>query len=214
MHSTPLPLLHLRGGFSPAAIFEGALTSYTAALATSPIATNAASAASLAVISDAVAQKLPAQDVSASPSFDIERSAWMAVWGAVVSGITIFYWLQWLGARFPLAQTSASQLVGKVFVNQLVMSPSLNGGFFAFVIWTRTAPRLWFNAAKRRLLLDKFATDLLPTCARSCMFWSVVQSINFKLLPPQFGVLFTNAAFVVWTTYLSLIGNRATKKVQ
>ena len=63
------------------------------------------------------------------------------------------------------------------------------------------------------MLVDKWANDLLPTVVRSCMFWSVVQTLNFKLLPPKYGVLCTNAAFVVWTTYLSLVGNRvATKK--
>tara|TARA_B100000795_G_scaffold21563_1_gene14360 strand:- start:2818 stop:2931 length:114 start_codon:yes stop_codon:yes gene_type:complete len=32
--------------------------------------------------------------------------------------------------------------------------------------------------------------------------------VNFKLIAPQFGVLWTNAAFVLWTTYLSLVANR------
>ena len=41
------------------------------------------------------------------------------------------------------------------------------------------------------------------------MFWSIVQSINFRVIPLEYGVLFNNAAFVVWTVYLSLVGNRA-----
>ena len=32
------------------------------------------------------------------------------------------------------------ELVGKVFVNQLFMSPGLNGGFFALVTFTRMPP--------------------------------------------------------------------------
>ena len=201
-------LLSLRGGgFGAAGIAERAITSYTQALATAPLATNAASAACLAVFSDSVAQNLAAE-ARASP-FDLERSAWMAVWGALVSGVTIFYWLRWLGVLFPQAKTSAVQLLGKVFVNQIVMSPSLNAGFFAFVIWTRTPPRLAITARKGQALLAKYRVDLLPTCLRSCLFWSVVQTINFSLLPARFGVLFTNAAFVLWTTYLSLISNRA-----
>mgnify|MGYP001979815456 CR=1 FL=1 len=31
-----------------------------------------------------------------------------------------------------------------------------HGGFFAFVIWTRTAPRLLMTALKRQRLMDKF----------------------------------------------------------
>ena len=199
-------LLRLRGGY-------GIIAAYNRALLTAPLATNSASAAGLAVVSDSIAQTLARVDGSdgASP-WDLERSAWMAVWGAFVSGVVIFFWLQWLGSLFPHARTSLAQLAAKVFVNQLVMSPGLNGGFFAFVIWTRTAPRLVMTAPKWRQLISKYRADLLPTCIRSCAFWSVVQTINFRALPPHLGVLFTNAAFVVWTTYLSLVGNRSTKR--
>lgn len=204
-----LPLLRLRGGLNLAICAEHALASYGQVLSTAPLVTNVASAAGLAVISDSIVQ------TATSPPdarWDFERSAWMAVWGGVVSGAIIYYWLIWLGAKFPSARTSTLQLVGKVFVNQLVMSPGLNGGFFAFVIWTRTLPRLLFTAAKRRMLLDKYRQDLLPTIMRSCVFWSVVQAVNFKVVPARYGVLMTNAAFVVWTTYLSFVGNRAAAK--
>ena len=208
MHAA-LPLLDLRGGLAAgcvASCVDRALASYGRALASAPLATNAASAASLAVFSDGVAQSATSQQ------WDAERSAWMAVWGSAVTGVLFFFWLQALGALFPRARTSATQLVGKVLVNQLVMSPILNGGFFAFVIWTRTPPRLSVNVAKRRLLLGKCRQDLLPTIRRACAFWSVVQTLNFRLIPVHLGVLFTNAAFVVWTAYLSFVGNRAAKE--
>ena len=136
----------------------------------------------------------------------------MAVWGGVMSGAMIYYWLRFLGYLFPLASTSNHQLVSKVFVNQLIMSPGLNAAFFAFVIFTRTAPRCVMNAAKRQLWISKCKRDLLATMARSMCFWSVVQGINFKVLAPQYGVLFPNLAFVIWTTYLSLVGNRGRVK--
>ena len=202
--------LRLRGGLSLAGCASSALASYHAALAVAPLATNTASAAGLAVVSDSIAQTLTPS--TPTTSWDFERSAWMAVWGAVMSGALIFYWLRFLSLLFPHARTSAAQLVGKVFVNQLVMSPGLNGAFFAFVIWTRTAPKLAMDAAKRRLLRDKFRADLLSTIARSCVFWSVVQTTNFRFLPQQYAVVWTNGAFVIWTTFLSLIGNRAPVK--
>ena len=205
--SPQLSPLRLRGGYGLVGSAGSALACYNSALAAAPLTVNVLSAAGLAVVSDGIAQSL---STSSSPSaWDMERSAWMSVWGAAISGALIFYWLQLLNLFFPLAKTSIAQLSGKVCVNQLIMSPGLNGGFFAFVIWTRTAPRLVMNAAKRRMLRDKYRSDLLATCARSCAFWSVVQTINFRCLPLQYGVVFTNMAFVIWTTYLSLIGNRA-----
>ena len=179
---------------------------YNGALVATPLATNCVSAACLAVVSDSIAQSL-----SPEP-WNRERSAWMILWGAVVSGLTIFYWLMWLTSLFPDARTSLTQLFGKVAVNQIVMSPGCNGGFFAFVIWTRTKPRLIMTKAKQSALMAKYRADLLPTCLRSTAFWSVVQGINFRLLPARFGVLFTSFGFVIWTTYLSLIGNRVAKK--
>ena len=206
--SLSLPL-RLRGGFL-AGCAANTLSCYNLALEAAPLATNVASAASLAVVSDGIAQSLTAPPAATS-SWDYERSAWMAVWGSFASGALIFYWLRFLSTLFPQARTSAAQLIGKVFVNQLIMSPGLNGGFFAFVIFTRTAPRLVMTAAKRRLLLEKYRADLLATCARSCAFWSVVQAVNFRVVPLRYGVLVTNFAFVVWTTYLSLVGNRASQ---
>ena len=204
------PLLRLRGGFD----FVGG---YNRALQAAPLATNCASAAVLGVISDGIAQRLtmPEGDAATSSStrtpWDWERSAWMLVWGASVSGAIIFYWLRFLGALFPGARSSVAQLVGKIFVNQCVMAPGLNGGFFAFVIWTRTAPRLLMTALKRQRLMDKYRADLLKTCVRSTYFWSCAQAVNFRLVPTRYGVLWVNACFVVWTTYLSLVGNRAAK---
>jgi len=110
-------------------------SAYTASLDLAPLATNCATSACLSVLSDAFAQRL-----GPGTEYDSHRAAWIFVWGALVSGLVMAAWLKLLAALFPEAQTSAAQLVGKVFVNQLVMSPGLNGGFFAFAIWTREAP--------------------------------------------------------------------------
>ena len=73
------------------------------------------------------------------------------------------------------------------------MSP-VNGGFFTFVIVTRVQPRGRMPAAKREMLRDKLARDLLPTIARSCTFWGVVQSVNFRFVPLRLQVLFSSSA--------------------
>ena len=80
-------------------------------------------------------------------------------------------------------------------------------GFFAFVILTRDPPVLRFNAEKRREYGRKIRADLPATCLRSCVYWSIVQTFNFRLLPPKYTVIATSAAYLVWTVYLSLIAN-------
>ena len=194
----------LRGGFGGAL-----LESYTNLLAKAPLRTNMVTAACLAMTSDCVAQKLCADDgkAEACAPYDYPRTAWIALWGSVVSGAMLQQWFVLLRYLFPLYKTSNWQLAGKVFVNQLVMSPGLNAGFFAFVILTRDPPVLRFNADKRREYGRKIRADLPATCLRSCVYWSIVQTFNFRLLPPKYTVIATSAAYLVWTVYLSLIAN-------
>ena len=196
----------LRGGFG-----GGLFESYTNLLARAPLRTNMVTAACLAMTSDAVAQRLcvdtEAKLDECAPSYDYPRTAWIALWGSVVSGAMLQQWFVLLRYLFPLYKTSNWQLAGKVFVNQLVMSPGLNAGFFAFVILTRDPPVLRFNAEKRREYGRKIRADLPATCLRSCVYWSIVQTFNFRLLPPKYTVIATSAAYLVWTVYLSLIAN-------
>lgn len=194
----------LRGGFGSQAInlFE----SYTNLLAKAPLRTNMVTAACLAMTSDTVAQRLCADTDECAPH-DVPRTAWIAVWGSVMSGAMLQQWFRLLRYLFPLYKTNNMQLAGKIFVNQLVMSPGLNAGFFAFVILTRDSPVLRFNAEKRRVYRRKISADLPATCLRSCVYWSIVQTFNFRLLPPKYTVVATSAAYLVWTVYLSLIAN-------
>ena len=115
----------LRGGFG-----GGLLESYTNLLAKAPLRTNMVTAACLAMTSDCVAQKLCADDgkAEACAPYDYPRTAWIALWGSVVSGAMLQQWFVLLRYLFPLYKTSNWQLAGKVFVNQLVMSPGLNAG--------------------------------------------------------------------------------------
>tara|TARA_B100000683_G_scaffold158252_1_gene152729 strand:- start:137 stop:451 length:315 start_codon:yes stop_codon:yes gene_type:complete len=99
-------------------------------------------------------------------------------------------------------------LVG-VAINFGDSTPSMQHSrrFFAFVILTRDKPVLRFNADKRKAYGKKLRADLPATCLRSCVYWSIVQTFNFRLLPPKYTVIATSAAYLVWTVYLSLIAN-------
>ena len=134
----------LRGGFG-----GGLLESYTNLLAKAPLRTNMVTAACLAMTSDAVAQRLCADteaQLEECAVYDYPRTAWIALWGSVVSGAMLQQWFVLLRYLFPLYKTSNWQLAGKVFVNQLVMSPGLNAG--CSPVWQSTSaiPRHRRNA--------------------------------------------------------------------
>ena len=215
----PMTMQHgLRGGAALTSLLGGAFGAYRAALTSAPITTNVVSAAALSLLADSTAQtverRLAASPSSAAPAashtaWDVRRSASIVVWGALVSGFSLYFWFRLLARLFPRAATSTAQLIGKVALNQLVMSPSLNAGFFTYVVFTRVEPPLRFTEAKRAILLEKLRRDLPTTIRRSCYFWSVCQTINFRLMPLVWQTLWTNACFLIWTTYLSWVGFRA-----
>ena len=47
-------------------------------------------------------------------------------------------------------------------------------------IFAREAPKLRVTRKKRQLVLLKWRRDLPPTILRSCGYWSVMQTINFR----------------------------------
>ena len=119
MHDRPLQLavvMNLRGGaLNP---FMAAGRACGSALATSPLTTNVATATVLSVLADGIAQKISAGD-DAPATWDIARSRWQVLWGALVSGIAMSQWFAFLGSLFPDARTSLVELGKKLFVNQV-----------------------------------------------------------------------------------------------
>ena len=105
-----------------------------------------------------------------------------------------------------VARTECWVLAG-VAINFGTPSTQRSRRFFAFVILTRDPPVLRFNADKRKAYGKKLRADLPATCLRSCVYWSIVQTFNFRLLPPKYTVIATSAAYLVWTVYLSLVAN-------
>jgi len=196
-------ILSLRGG----AMNLGALPAvYGRALASAPLATKCTSAAAIAVAADTIAQSLT---MSSREQWEWARVRWMVVWGALASGLANSLWFDLLARCFPDARGSAKELVKKVFVNQLVMAPALNVAFFMFVIWTRSPPFARMDSAKWSALRQKCHADFLSTTKRGTLFWTCAQTLNFKVLPPSLTVLSTNLFALLWTVYLSIVGNRA-----
>ena len=141
--------------------------------------------------------------------FSLYRSLCMSVYGAVVLGWFVSQWFQFLNNLIPRDGITIGRVILKVFINQLIMSPFLNSLFFGYVIFTRDFTSTLTQ--KYTLLNKKLQVDLLPTIARPCVYWSIVHLYNFLILPTKYQLLYTNSAFLLWTTYLSLVGYRSVK---
>ena len=178
-------------------------TVYMQAVHAAPLSTNAATAGFLTVLSDKIAQRLD-KDPSRK---GVRRSAWALMWGVLCS-LLLTPWYEALDRAFPLARASWSQLAGKLAVNQAVVAPGLNALFFCYVIYTQVSPALRMTSVKRKQLVAKLHGELPATILRSAAYWTVMQAINFRMLPPELTVLWTMCASVVWSSYLAFVAHR------
>ena len=191
---------------------------YSGCLIARPLLTNVLTASSLCVLSDSVSQSIERRGAATSardavkhglPVAQVMRHSWyrsfcMSVYGASVYGWLVTYWFKILNRLVPQENITFALIVKKVFINQLFMSPTLNGMFFTYVTMTRdVTSTLEQKIAQVKQKLDR---DLIPTIKRSCVYWSIVQFINFSYMATKWQFLYTNSAFVVWTTYIAFIG--------
>jgi hypothetical protein len=222
----------------PSVVVQSLAQNYIKCLQTAPLLTNVATASALSVCSDgkfmispssvdnsssfrsrisrpfsAVSQAFdrasnPLDENKKPRKHSIYRSFCISVYGAIVYGWLISYWYKFLNALIPPEGITVSKVLLKVGINQAIMAPGLNSLFFTFATLTRDlAVPLETRLAT---LKKKLRQDLLPTITRSCIYWGIVQFINFSYITKQYMLLYTNAAFVIWTTYVSYIGFRKT----
>ena len=202
------------------------ISSYQNLLTSKPLLTNMITASVLAVASDSVSQKIeritPKQQINLvqknenkSPSNGVQqiqlnhsyyRSSTMAIYGALVFGAFVTYWMKILNGWFPLHGMTLQRLLVKIFVNQLFMSPFLNALFFSWVVFTRDFKSSLVE--KLDTLNKKVVNDLVATIKRSCIYWTIVHLFNFSIIPYQYQLLCINLEFFLWTMYLSWVGYR------
>ena len=183
-------VLELRGGAGGevGAVLPTAIVSLYQRLSTtliqSPRMTNMIIAAVLSVAADGISQVLAARSSTATTTsstnhrkngnssrpppfrYDTSRAFWMVPHGAVVSGYGMSLWFGYLATCFPTAHLNWFELVKKLGVNQLVLSPMLSAFFFLFVICTRSRPIGRMTVPKWTAFQHKITTDLWPTLVR------------------------------------------------
>ena len=191
---------------------------YSGCLLAQPLLTNIVTASSLCILSDSISQNFEQTRAATSvreaekkglTAPKVAKHSWyrsfcMSVYGAIVYGWLTTYWFKFLNHVVPQEGITMALVLKKVFINQLFMSPTLNGMFFTYVTITRDFTSTF--AQKIIQVQLKLKRDLIPTIKRSCVYWGIVQFINFSYIATKFQLLYTNSAFVIWTTYIAFIG--------
>jgi protein Mpv17 len=151
---------------------------------------------SLSLAGDVLAQLLTLrgqqQQGSSSGGYDVARAARMGTFGLLFYGPYQYWWYGLLARTFP--GTSIPMFATKVALNQLCLAPITISVVFS-----------WNMALAGQLdqLPDKFRRDFLRTMVNGWRFWVPAATINFKLVPLQYQVLYMSTCGMLWTAYLS-----------
>uniref|UniRef100_A0A7S1YLY7 Uncharacterized protein n=1 Tax=Ditylum brightwellii TaxID=49249 RepID=A0A7S1YLY7_9STRA len=212
---------------------RGLLESYTGLLRDHPISTKALTAASLAVMGDAVAQTR-GNGSETPPSYDIGRAFTFAVFAAVYTGAFQHFWFNWLDghvndffnshyaihvhsqygwvtsslyqmkdAFIPTPLILGLEAITKVCTNQFVMVPLAYMPLF-FAI-TGTLRGLSVHES-----VDRAKGLVIPLLIKNYSFWLPVQFIQFYAIDPNWQIPYLCVAGLIWNAILSSMAGNTT----
>ena len=117
----------------------------------------------------------------------------MASWGLLVNGPTGHHFYRALDRLIRGEHARAIAL--KIAVDQLVYTPPLTAGFFAYMSLTSGS-----SAAEA---LEAVQRELRPVLIANWSFWSVAHVITFAAVPLEHRVAWVAAKNFVWSGFLS-----------
>ena len=184
------------------------LKSYGDLLVTHPLETKVGTAAVLATVGDAIAQK----SSDASKEYDLSRGVSFALFAAMYTGAFQHYWFRWentklaftaaeLSPTLALLFASAAVLpIAKLVLNQFVVVPFLYMPlFFAF-----TGHMAGLSAEES---LDRVKQMYGPIILRNYSYWLPAQFIQFALIAPEWQIPYVCFASLIWTIILSSVSS-------
>ena len=189
-------------GLPPALKLHALPVLYDTALSTNPVATRVATAASLAVVGDAIVQQ------QQGDSYNVNRMAGLAAVEATYRGMMQQPMLNFLAANFdgsllqpllPLLPLTLCAAFERTLINMFVFATLVYYPLF-FAITGHLQGLTFkqsFERAKRRY------AGLLGV---STAFWLPVQLLQFLCVPAKYQVPFISLAGCVWNIILSAFG--------
>lgn len=173
--------------------FLGAgLRLYNAALQRHPLATQIVSTGALWGLGDAIAQR-----VEKVPAYDLRRGLLTAAYGAAAVGPFGHAWYIGLDrmAKAWFVPGSAKFITFKVIADTAIFGPLHVLGYFTHM--TLGEGGTWAEAK------EKISKDFLPTFGAEVVIWPPLQTLNFKVVPVRYHLLFVNMVTIVDSTFMS-----------
>ncbi|CAL5219508.1 g1351 [Coccomyxa viridis] len=163
---------------------------YLKQLEKTPLETKALTSATLAGLSDIVAQRIVSRG-----ALNWRRTAAIALYGLVWSGPSLHYWQQ-LQERIFKGKRDPVSLVKRVLLDQLTFGPFCNALFMSYIAMV-VEGRSWdFTKAK-------LYTDFSGVQKNGWRLWPLASWITYQYIPLRLRVLFVNVVAFFWSTFLN-----------
>jgi hypothetical protein len=179
-----------------------ALKHYENYLIKKPIITKCVTSFITFGLGDLICQKLEAFYSTQEKNIDWRRSMKQATLGFIYTPVFHFQFTHLLPYLFP--PTVKYSVIKCVVFDQTVNASLFTTCFF-----------LYFESLSGKNLVQAFNDSkpkILPTLIDNWKVWPLAMAINFKYVPIQFRVLFTNFCGMIWLAYLSYVQNVKNKK--
>ena len=183
---------------------SGAFARLRGLLITHPYSANAALASAMMLGGDGAAQAAERRARGGGGRYDAQRAGVAVTW----SIIQALFWKRWY-------DTLLHRLPGRYLVwvvaTACLPAPVMNAGFFSFttaaaeLLRAPRPPAADIGAAVADKLRERWPAAVIV----STQMWTVVNYINFLVIPHEFRVVFGGAAALIWNTYLSSQNGRA-----
>lgn len=177
------------------------LAMYDAALTAHPIEVRVATAASLALVGDALAQSR-----SRGQPYNRRRAVGFVAVESVYRGLLQQPIFMWLVNHFDgsVLRVPGGAHLERVLVNQFTVAP----GLYYPAYFTVTG---LIQGLTRQQTWQRAKAQLGQLFGCNTLFWLPVQLVQFAFVPPRYKVPFICAAGLVWNVILSLLAGSVSK---
>lgn len=171
------------------------IKNYTTLLKTKPILTRSLSAFTISLTGDFICQYIESKidKMNFTETFNLKRSLNLAIFSSTFVTPAMHFWYQYLARTFP--GTSFKVVLKKFVFDRLIFPPPLVLSFFV--------SQTLMNGGSWEDVKIRVRKNYINVMKMNLLIWPAAIFVNFRFVPLDFQVLYSNIVGFFWSIYLS-----------